>query len=149
MNSSHILSSALIVAGSLISLPAYSYRVEVSNPLPENRRGEIVEVPLKSLNAKALSYVVTDKEGKQVPCQITYDGFLIFPADVDSLSTAVYAVEEGKQRLDFPVYVYGRKFPERKDDLAWENDRSAYRAYGPALQKSGERALDMISGANQ
>lgn len=141
MNSSQIASCALIIAGSLISLPAYSYRVEVSNSLPENRKGEIVEVPLKSLNSKATSYIVKDKDGRQVPCQITYDGFLIFPADVDSLSMAVYTVEEGKQKLDFPVYVYGRKFPERKDDLAWENDRSAYRAYGPALQKSGERAF--------
>ena len=126
MNSSHIASSALIISGSLISLPAYSYRVEVSNQLPENRKGEIVEVPLKSLNSKATSYVVKDKDGKQVPCQITYDGFLIFPADADSLSTSVYTVEEGRQQLDFPVYVYGRIFPERMDDLAWENDRSAY-----------------------
>lgn len=29
----------------------------------------------------------------------------------------------------------------RKDDLAWENDRCAYRVYGPALQRSGERSF--------
>ena len=27
------------------------------------------------------------------------------------------------------------------DDIAWENDRTAYRLYGPALQRSGERAF--------
>ena len=32
-------------------------------------------------------------------------------------------------------------YPERVDDIAWENDRAAYRCYGPALQKSGERAF--------
>lgn len=29
----------------------------------------------------------------------------------------------------------------RKDDIAWENDRCAYRVYGPALQKTGERSF--------
>ncbi|MFT4176728.1 MAG: glycoside hydrolase family 88 protein [Luteolibacter sp.] len=33
---------------------------------------------------------------------------------------------------------YARFFPERKDDLAWENDKVAFRIYGPALQKSTE-----------
>ncbi len=28
--------------------------------------------------------------------------------------------------------------PQRKDDFAWENDRIAFRMYGPALQESGE-----------
>lgn len=32
----------------------------------------------------------------------------------------------------------GRHVPERKDDFAWENDRIAFRVYGPALQAAGE-----------
>jgi len=28
--------------------------------------------------------------------------------------------------------------PQRKDDFAWENDRIAYRVYGPALEATGE-----------
>lgn len=28
--------------------------------------------------------------------------------------------------------------PERKDDIAWENDRIAFRIYGPALEATGE-----------
>ncbi|MBR0524430.1 MAG: DUF4861 family protein, partial [Prevotella sp.] len=39
------------------------------------------------------------------------------------------------------VFVTGRQYPERVDDIAWENDRTAYRIYGPALQRSGERAF--------
>ncbi|MFZ0409929.1 MAG: DUF4861 family protein, partial [Candidatus Acidiferrales bacterium] len=34
--------------------------------------------------------------------------------------------------------VFGRAIPERKDDFAWENDKVAYRVYGPALQATGE-----------
>lgn len=37
--------------------------------------------------------------------------------------------------------VYGRGFPERNDDLAWENDLVAFRAYGPATQKRGEKSF--------
>jgi len=35
---------------------------------------------------------------------------------------------------------HGRLHPERKDDFAWENDRGAYRVYGPALERSKERS---------
>lgn len=35
-------------------------------------------------------------------------------------------------------FAYGRHVPERKDDFAWENDRIAFRMYGPALEASGE-----------
>ena len=31
-------------------------------------------------------------------------------------------------------------FKSSVDDFTWENDRCAYRAYGPALQKTGEKA---------
>lgn len=39
---------------------------------------------------------------------------------------------------DHASRAYGRHVPERKDDFAWENDRIAYRMYGPALEADGE-----------
>ena len=76
----------------------------------------------------------------EVPYQITYDSLVVFPADVPAGTTVAYRLVKGTpQKVD--TIVYGRQFPERKDDMAWENDRSAYRAYGPALQESGERAF--------
>lgn len=39
-----------------------------------------------------------------------------------------------------PAKVHGRVFAERADDVAWENDKVAFRAYGPATQAKGERA---------
>ncbi len=36
------------------------------------------------------------------------------------------------------VLAYARFVPERKDDFAWENDRIAFRMYGPALEAAGE-----------
>ena len=65
---------------------------------------------------------------------------LIFPASVKGDASAVYTIAEGTpQPVD--VVACGRQYPERLDDVAWENDRAAYRAYGPALQEKGERAF--------
>lgn len=41
---------------------------------------------------------------------------------------------------DEPQTAFARLVPERKDDLAWENDKVAFRIYGPALRDSTEDA---------
>ena len=64
---------------------------------------------------------------------------LILPTSVKASSTATYTIKPGNpQPVD--VISCGRVYPERVDDIAWENDRAAYRAYGPALQATGEKA---------
>lgn len=40
----------------------------------------------------------------------------------------------------FKTIACGKQYPERVDDIAWENDRIAFRTYGPALQATGEKA---------
>jgi rhamnogalacturonyl hydrolase YesR len=37
-----------------------------------------------------------------------------------------------------PAAAYAAFMPQRKDDFAWENDRIAFRVYGPALEATGE-----------
>jgi rhamnogalacturonyl hydrolase YesR len=37
-----------------------------------------------------------------------------------------------------PASAYGAFLPQRFDDFAWENDRIAFRIYGPALERKGE-----------
>jgi unsaturated rhamnogalacturonyl hydrolase len=39
---------------------------------------------------------------------------------------------------DLTARAYARLVPERKDDLAWENDKVAFRVYGPALRSGPE-----------
>lgn len=130
----------ILAAGCVGPVVARDIRIEVSNPLSEDRKGEIVEIPISSLKLKGDKFRITDKDGKEVVSQLTYDGKLIFPVEIESLGKVVYTIAEGAISRNYPSYVYGRQFPERLDDLAWENDRSAYRAYGPALQRTGERA---------
>jgi unsaturated rhamnogalacturonyl hydrolase len=54
------------------------------------------------------------------------------PADLLAQANAVIASEAKTPRA------YARLVPERADDLAWENDRVAFRVYGPALRKGPE-----------
>lgn len=46
-----------------------------------------------------------------------------------------------KAPLTSDTCVYGRVFPERNDDFAWENELVAFRAYGPKTQKNGEKSF--------
>lgn len=122
-------------------------QVTVSNPLDINRSGELVEVCMEKVSKQlglndTTQFVVVNEAGEQVPYQLTHDGKLIFPTEVAAGASAVYTVQVGTPQENlFESAVYGRKYPERVDDVAWENDRTAYRTYGPALQANGERAF--------
>lgn len=130
---------ALFIAASCSSMLAKNNKIEISNPSDLPSAGEIVEVDASRLSMKPGEFILLDSKGNEVGYQITHDRKIIFPADVAAKSKALYKITAGT-----PVAVdtisYGRFVPERLDDLTWENDRAAYRAYGPALQKSGQRA---------
>ncbi len=117
--------------------------VAVHNPSDLQRDGEMVEVNLNDLKKIQLkdgeSYLVFNQKKEQLPCQVTYDSLLIFPATVDKSGTSEYIIRAGKGEPTDTISC-GRFYPERADDIAWENDKAAYRAYGPALQQSGEKA---------
>lgn len=86
------------------------------------------------------SLVIENGAGQEVAYQKTYDGKLLIYVSVHPHGKATFSVSKGKPAVP-KVYVGGKVYPLRKDDLAWENDRCAYRIYGPALQKTGERSF--------
>ncbi|MDR1744017.1 MAG: DUF4861 domain-containing protein [Dysgonamonadaceae bacterium] len=119
----------------------------VENASSLNRENEMVEVPWDELQKKwnetdAESIIVTDQSAKQIPYQWITEGVgsiskLIFLASVKAGAKAVFKIKKGKSET-FATRVYGRLVPERKDDFAWENNRVAFRIYGPALEATGE-----------
>lgn len=117
--------------------------LSVSNPSEAIRTDEITEVPLNAfagvLEKAGGSFVITDASGKQIPYQLTYDRKVIFPVTVPANGTSTYTVRPGIPD-SVPTLACGDVYPERVDDIAWENDRIAFRTYGPALQASGEKA---------
>ena len=119
--------------------------VTVTNPLAMERSNEMVEVSMETVTdrlglADTAQIVVLNADGQQVPYQITYDGKVIFPAAIPAGGTATYTIQTGTPEA-FDVKACGRCYPERMDDMAWENDLVAFRAYGPALQAKGERGF--------
>ena len=113
-------------------------KVVVGNPNDLDRRSEMIEIPVKDIEAKVkLSetepvYIVKNVQGEIVPSQITSDGKLIFQSNLEAKQTSIFFVTAGVAQ-EYKAKTYGRFITERKDDFAWENDRVAFRVYGPAL----------------
>ncbi len=119
--------------------------VTVANSTDLNRADEMVEVPMDDLSQRlqlpdTAEVVVLDRNGQQVPSQVTSDGKLIFPATVGANDSVDYTIQAGTP-MTVETSACGRQYPERVDDIAWENDKVAFRTYGPALQATGERAF--------
>lgn len=119
--------------------------VTVTNPLAMERSNEMVEVSMETVTnrlglADTAQIVVLNADGQQVPYQITYDGKVIFSATVAANGITIYTIQTGTPEA-FDVKACGKCYPERMDDMAWENDLVAFRAYGPALQAKGERGF--------
>ena len=136
-----IYSSLILLSSACTSRNAME--VTVTNSSEIDRTGEIVQVPASAAAQRLGSeyFYVTDAEGNELPSQMTYDGYLIFPATVAAGDVATYSILPSDTLRSYHVVTTGRVYPERADDLSWENDKAGFRAYGPATQKKGERGF--------
>lgn len=121
-------------------------RIVVKNTMDTNRSFETVSVDMASLqlvNVKG-SIVLLDTENKTeiTSQQVDSDGdgemdAILFQPEIAANSEKVYELtfsEATKQKDSVPA-CYSRFVPERTDDYAWENNRVAFRTYGPTAQK--------------
>ena len=137
----------ILSAAVLLSSCGRSFSVEVSNPTGNDRLAEMAEIDGELIASKVKlsegeEYGVFDKSGERLPSQFTSDGKLIFPVQLKASQKQTFkvkAVPAGENPAQ-PV-ACGRVYPERMDDLAWENDKAGFRAYGPTLQSKGERGF--------
>lgn len=121
--------------------------IVVNNPT-STPRTELISLSMNEVKAKlgnatpkkGETYIVKNKSGQQIGSQITHDGYLLIDASVRPHGSATYYVTIGKPYQQ-KVWTTGALYKIRKDDIAWENDRCAYRVYGPALQRTDERSF--------
>jgi len=118
-------------------------QVKISNESDEFRQ-QVVEIDAADVYARlglrgGRQFIVRDPAGLELPYQLTHDERVLIDAGVSPRSALRLTIEKGTPKT-YATVCYGRLYPERKDDYAWENDRGAYRVYGPALQRSGERS---------
>jgi hypothetical protein len=126
-----LLTNVLIVTSCSEQKNIYIY-----NDLPIAREYEMTEVSLSSLGIKKeTEFIILDEKGKEVPHQILYSSKkVIFPVSIAANDSVIYTIKKGIP-TEISTKTYGRQVRERKDDFAWENDRIAFRMYGPALAK--------------
>jgi hypothetical protein len=135
---------SFVLALMTMTASAQQVTVKVHNNTAQQRQ-EIVEIDAKAVYKKlgvaaGRNFRVINAVRQEVGYQISYDGKILIDAAVRPNGTAVFTLVKGQPR-DSKVFVCGRQYPERVDDIAWENDRGAYRLYGPALQRNKERAF--------
>ena len=118
--------------------------ITVSNSTSE-QRSEVVEIDARKVYQRLQSaygspLIVRNAFGQQVASQLTSDSLLLVDAAVFPKRKTTFTVTKGVPR-NFKSAVDGQLYAWRVDDFTWENDRCAYRAYGPALQRTGEKAF--------
>lgn len=130
--------SFLLLSVLLLTSCGKKAEITILNNSEVDRNNEFVDICLCQLSGlDASKIVVVNADGNQVPSQILFKGTdkaqsLIFPVSLKAGKVAKFTVKEGTSDSVAPK-TYVRFVPERKDDIAWENDRIAFRMYGPAL----------------
>lgn len=120
----------------------------VSNPSLYDAMGVVDGVSLKalrdSLNADIDDPIlILDEEGSPVCTQIFNNGvedLLLFESHTLANGESKYTAHIGRTDSVFEPSVFVKCYPRRKNDLAWENESSIWRAYGPELKATDERA---------
>jgi len=115
-------------------------------------RNEVVAITSKSLTGflkgkKESDIRVKNANGQTEPLQwIDYDGDkksdeLLFMAAVKGKASAKYTLinAPGTPEPQSKYTTYSRFVPERTDDYTWENDKVAFRTYGPDAQQRTEQ----------
>jgi len=130
-------------------------KIEVTNPISIRRNSEIIEINFEQvkklvpeMNSNNL-VVLSKKENMQIAHQlidIDQDGNidqLIFQSDFLPNESKSFLVKANKsERKEFPNRV-ATKFVKGREDFAWENDRIAFRIYGPALAAEVDNGIDI------
>ena len=123
-----------------------SLTVSVTNPINMSRNSETVKVDLGALASSSDQIVVFDNAtGSEIRSQLvdenadsTYEAIL-FQVALKANESKEFTVKKGTTSLQpTEVKTYGRFVPERYDDFTWENDKVAFRMYGPTLKKLAE-----------
>ncbi|WP_051590597.1 DUF4861 family protein [Flavobacterium daejeonense] len=155
-NKQSVFTSLLMVFlfSSLANAQNKSATISVKNNLDFARK-EVVSVKGKSLSnlikGKKISDLRIKKEetGGLVVLQWidnNQDGTLdelLFLAEVAAKAKSEYEVlfDKSIPLVESPITTYSRFVPERTDDYAWENDKVAFRTYGPDAQRRVEEKL--------
>ena len=141
----------LLLTSTLFSYAQKAKIITISNPLKIDRAFETIELSKKALGLKSSDEL--EKYGIREVGTTTFfisqcvdengDGVsdvLLFQPKIKASASKKYelVLNNDTKTKEPIVYCYSRFVPERTDDYAWENNKVAFRTYGPVAQKMVE-----------
>lgn len=120
----------------------------VENPGSFERTSETVVVPLETVRHKLKGVdvgrlaVIDRKAGTIVASQTTPDE-LLFKADFKSRERKTFIIRQSEGEGAVPETLVDGRYVLPRQDYAWENDRIAFRIYGPALAAEVNNGIDV------
>ena len=142
---------ALPLAGvglGVLLAPSPTATITVRNPLAVARPVETISLPLAQLPASVrqlapASLRVSDVSTKTLLVSQLLDtngdgqpDELLFQTTMPARGTKTFVLAAGTELVPAsPLTTFARFVPERTDDFAWENDRVAFRTYGPNAEQ--------------
>ena len=128
----HILSFVVLTCAPAQQVLANVYSFRLKNALGFARQNETVEVQIPGtdkLNAMTLS----SEDGKVIPFELCGQHGIRFQSSIAHGSTMGYELTTGMRKDPNKLTYAAVKSPSSRSDIAWENDRSAYRMYSSVL----------------
>ena len=124
------------------------HRISVTNSSAFQRNAETIEIPLKNLGNSSLNLndpiAVYDDSDTPVLSQLidqtgdSIPDLLLFQVNLAPGETRDFKIRNVERIPELPKddrQTYSRLVTERMDDFAWENDKVAFRTYGPECQR--------------
>ena len=109
---------------------------------------DLTSIGIKDVNSnKLLVSQLVDNDGDGVMDQLLFQPKVV----ASSKGKFEIVVVSNEERPISKEICYARFVPERTDDYAWENDKVAFRVYGPTAQKmfeKGDKAGTLSSGVD-
>ncbi len=118
--------------------------VEVVNPANIDRVIETVKV---TLPVDHLPYIIIDQATKEEVLsqiiEVKGERQILFQVQLKANEKRNYVLQQGETSIgEDNVKTYARFVPERTDDYTWENDKVAFRTYGPEAQRMVEENIE-------
>ncbi|KAB1068052.1 DUF4861 domain-containing protein [Tamlana haliotis] len=147
----HLIFTSVLLVVMSCSQKKKTTTIVVKNALDIERSNETVELTKSFLKIEDLSQAgVFNKDAQQIVLSqlVDQDGdgvddMILFQPKVKANSEASFEIikisEENK--INAPELCYSRFVPERTDDYTWENNKVAFRVYGPTAQKMIEEQV--------
>ncbi|MBQ0021011.1 MAG: glycoside hydrolase family 88 protein [Bacteroidales bacterium] len=123
-----------LLASCMAQAEAAEYKFRLKNQLGHHRT-EVVEVNVpKDVNASQCVLLADD--GSPVAFELLGDTAIRFQASINKASTQGYTLSEGSGQRPTKLTYAAVMQSSSRSDIAWENDRCAYRMYSSVLLSS-------------